>query len=564
MIGTVEFYRIPGALSTQEYPIFSSGQDISSYLVHSIDDCKFTRDVAQGFGPVEAFEGYENVNIAKFNGEYYWIVNRRTRTLKNKETVYYGLVYNAPTSILHLGDRIRGAFVKTPTQIRAYMGNSISNDTYAFSRAVVLPHLPDIHGWAGAALIEYSRKPYWVEVANIDGNRRGFFIWNPKFGGRADWRHTLLPGGTDSSDSSRPRCYPPANFFSDIKNTIGWTQEQVSSIHISERCPFAYTIGSIAYSGKTFDTIFLDNFSLKRFVEGTSTTYPTNGWGYEITQPTDSPEVEYTASLNLSEMERAVGSVRIINESGGAIATVPTQYAQDMEFKIRPISDSSGLFTEVSFAGRVVTVLTEGFVPYTGSAWESYMAYSMSYDREQVAINKQINNAELNLSIEQARGNAMLGIGMSLGAMDITNPVGIVGGAINIAGQIANEYMQEQALAEKNRIENRALSMNQALQESRMRAAPDTAYNTGYGFIYIYNTEKHPAEIRLEMPKNVTADYYAAHVAEWGYPCEGVVEFDLSPGYLQGQIFNDGMVVGERFDMLSDNLSKGIKIRVIN
>lgn len=547
-VGTVEFYRLPGSMSSNEYPILSANQDISAYLVHSIANCKYTHDLLQAIGPVKTFTGYDNVNIAKIDGEFYWIVNRMTKTLQYSDTVTYGLSYNAPTSNLRIGQSLTGAFVKTPTQIRAYMSNAVSNDTMAHSRHVDLPHNPTITAINNGTTVYEDRRIYWVEIVTIRQNKIGFFVWDPRFTSNLSGIYKSVRAGYSEY------YYPPYDYFTDPANILGIVADKISAIHISERCPYQVTKTTYTRDSLTFDAINLTSHNASRLGD-------TGYYVYFLSDTGDDVPTEITIELN--EMERACGSVRLINESGNAIASIPTQYGSNMTIATKTVSDLSGIFTEVSYNGRIMTTFTEGFVPFYGSAWETYKAYSMSIDREQVTINKQINNAELDVQINQSRGNAMLGIGMSLGAMDITNPVGLVGGAINIAGQIANEALTENAMNTRNQIENKALDMNQQLLEKRMASAPGTAYDTGYGFIYIYNCEHHPANLRLEMPANLTQSYYDAHVAEFGYPSEGVITLTLSAGFIQGKVLNDGTLVGEKFDELNRTIQNGLKMKAI-
>ena len=568
MISDVKFYRLPGSLSGNEYPVIENGQTIASYLIHTAQDAKVTHDLSMGI-TVPIFTGYDNVNMAEIDGSFYWVVDYNTRTLQEVELVTFGLIYNSPTSQLTIGDTMTGVFTRTPSQYQEYLQQAVSNDVMEFSRAVELSHITPAYYKNSDGTYRYQdRRVYWVEVVlTINPTNRGgtsthkigFFAVDPILANSIQDRihYAIRYGGADhylGYTTIRNIMAPSV-----LAGTTGWTATEVIQISISERCPYAYTVTEHTdSSGNKYPLYNLDNHTP---AEDVNTAYP--GYYLDMYETPSSESIE----LELSEMERAIGSVRVVNESGEAIATIPTQYTDEIECEVRTFSDYSGIFTEVLFNNRVVTILNEGHIPYIGNAWDEYQAYNQQYDREQTNIAKFQNSAEMGVQMElmtsthqiQQIGNAANAV---LGA--ITNPAGAIGtlggAAINAITSGAELRAQYHALDMSAKVKNMTLDFQQRATEKHMQAAPGSAYNMGYGLIYIHNCENHPANLRLEMPSNVTSDYYDAYISEFGYPAEGKQTIDVEAGFVQGRLVNDGTMTGAKFDDLNSVLMSGIKI----
>lgn len=566
MIGTVEFYALPGALSTSEYPIMTEGQDISSHLVHSIPNCKFTKDLLQAFGPVEVFEGYDGCNMVRLNGEFYWIASVSTRTLKQKETVMFGLVYAAPTSKLRLGQNLTGVFAKTPTRTKGYLSMSIANDAMESSRHV---NLPNLGTYKRTSTSTEEVKLLWCEITtsgyrdNHSKVRRiGFFVgFDPVK--MVPWDDVVMAQASASGG------YPSMKTVIDNPEDLleGAQADEIIQISISERCPYRYTIRQEAFQDYMINTVRLDDASVynpstgivyRRYVEGlTGALLSDRYWPTRLADP-------QTVSMTLTDMERALGSLRLVNESGSTVATIPTQYGSSIELSVLEYSDYSGMYTDISYEGRVLATLNSGKLPWVGDAWKQYQARQMEMDRAMMSMANEQARADLELSLRQSELNQVMTQINSLSSLNLFSPGSFIGAGLGILEADWKGSEERRAMTARTQMETYANEMKQMLTEKQMKSEPGTAYSMGYGVIYCYNTVKHPAKLNLEMPANVTQQYFNDWTAEFGWPAEGKQTIELSAGFVQGQLIADGSLVGYKFDELQKALKNGIKMKVIN
>lgn len=553
MIADVHLYHIPGSVATGEYPIMTEGQDLSSYLIHTIENAKVTRDLLQSVGPVEVFEGCEDVNLARIGSDWYWVTSWSTQSLQ-RECIVYGLVYNAPTSQLRLNGSLRGVFARTPAMTRPYLTMAISNDAMAASRHIDLPNL----GTYKQKDNSQEDKLYWCELlatgtssSSNSLHRFGFFAaFDPV---------TMLPSGRAvrcgrSGDSEQS--YPTINRVIADPEIFGVQADQIIQIAVSERCPYEVSRGQTSTG---YNTVYFDGVG--KWQVGGYWVYTNNRtyWGGEYWPESAAEPEELT--LTLSDMERTVGSVRIITESGSAVATVPTQYGDTITLQVRTIDDYTGLNTELIYNGRVLCSLNEGHLPWIGDAWLQYQARQMEYDRAMTAAANNQSRADLDISLRQSELNQVMTQINALSNVGLFNPGSWIGAGLGIIEADIKGREERDAMEIRSSLEISANNMKQRLTEKMVKAEPGTAYSMGYGTIYLTNTYLHPARVQVEMPANLTAEYFDDFVSEFGWPAEGLQTITLTPGYIQGQPV--GSAGGVRADELARVLASGFKMRVI-
>lgn len=551
-VGTVEFYSMPGSISSGEYPIFTENQDVSGYLVESVEKCKYTKDLLQAVGPIAVFDDYDTVNMAKINDEWYWVVDWTTQSLQ-KESVIFGLSYNAPTSNLRLGQNLTGVFSRTPTRTRPYMTAVISNDAMKGNRYVELANMGDYRLYAGAT----PSKLLWVEVVYIttttaDIKKYGFFA-------TVDYE-SLEPSGVVLSDNQLTnRRYPTINEV--IQNPEGILDiqgDQIIQIAVSERCPFEYEILSFQYYTDTYYSIRLDGLApvtVKNTTDYLIQVYiPGQSWPSSFGPST-------TVSMTLTEIERTCGSLRIVTESGSVVATIPSQYGDTITLEVKCFDDYTGIYTDINFEGRLLATINEGHLPWAGSTWSQYQARQMEYDRQMTSMANQQARADLNINLEQSEMNQVFTQLNAIGGVGLFNPGSWVSAVLTYTEANARGRFEREAMSKRTSLEIQGNDLKQKLTEKMMMAEPGTAYSMGYGTIYCKNTALHPARLQLEMPANLTTTYYNEFMAEYGYPSEGKQTLVLSAGFIQGQIINNGTITGAKFDELSRTLQNGIKMR---
>lgn len=543
MSATVRFYALPGAMSTQEYPIMAPGQDISAYLIASVQDVKVTHDYLQAIGPMPTFTGYDKANIAEIDGRYYWIASFTTRTLYEEETVTFGLVYNAPTSQLRLGSSLKGVWSKTPTRTRPYMSLAVANDAMAASSHTDLPSM----GYMTVGT--KSLKIYWVECITAGSGsddrmfRHGFFAFFDPV--------SMLPSKTAVK-------YEANKSFPTIDEAIAepWTAfsgvqgDQIIQMAISERCPYKYE--TIPTDG----IVRLVDVPVDSTVKVYRTISNPAFWPQELADP-------YTLSITLTDMERALGSIRIVNESGTTIATIPTQYGATINLSVRTLSDYTGMYTEITYNGRLLAMIPEGHLPWTGSAWQQYQSRQLEADRTMASLANQQARADLDISLRQSELNQVMSQINSLAATNVFSPGSFIAAGLGIVEADVRGSAERDAMQRRTAMEMTANDVKQRMTEKKIKAEPGTAYSMGYGTIYCINTVEHSARVQIEMPVNVTSAYFDDFVAEFGWPAEGVQTITLTAGYVQGKLINDGTVTGYAFDELQNVLSNGLKMKAI-
>lgn len=560
MFATVTFYKLPGAISGHEVPILSPGQDISSYSVAAVDDVKVTRDMLQAVGPMPVFNGYDEVNIAKINDSYYWVVSYSTRTMYEVEQVTFGLVYNAPTTSLRIGGSLTGVFSKTPSQTCPYLSTVISNDAMEMSRSIALPNLGTYKNFD-----HYDEeKVYWVEVVTTGYGAEHSKIRRIGFFAGYDIT-TLTPSNQMMAiNTSSSQIFPTIQkIISDPESILNGAQaDEIVQISISERCPYPYTKHTeySSYWHETMTWYTLDDVipvsvagsSIVAYIEGASGSH----WPLALADP-DEVEIE------LTEIERACGSVRMVTESGASIATIPTQYGEDITLDVRTYSDYSGMFTEVSYNGRTLTTMNEGKLPWVGDAWLQYQARQMEMDRTMVSLANEQARADLEISLRQSELNQVMSQINSLSSVNLFSPGSFIGAGLGILEADWKGSEERRAMVAKTGMDTLANETKQRLTEKQMKAEPGTAYSMGYGTIYCYNTTLHPAHIGIETPSNMTTIYYEDFMEQFGYPAEGLQTITLSAGYIQGKLTNDGTVTGPKFDELQRSISDGFLMKAI-
>ena len=167
MIGTVTFYRMRGSLSSGEYPLLSSGQDLSNYQVAQFPRVKY-RGGMQASVELPYFQGLESANVAQIGGAFYWVTEYRQRTAESNQYTIT-LDYMGPTSLYRSGDSIKGSWHKLPTKVCPYLKNAVTNDIL---KIVSSQEPTDIK----CPTLEYSAasivSTYWVEVTGYDTNNK--------------------------------------------------------------------------------------------------------------------------------------------------------------------------------------------------------------------------------------------------------------------------------------------------------------------------------------------------------------------------------------------------------
>ena len=559
MIATVRFYKMKGSLSSGQYPLFTTGQDLSSHMVHSVSR-KITADIHQEI-EAPSFTGYEDVNIAEMNGLFYWITSFRQSTITNG-SVTFTLDLMAPTSFIRVGSSITGSWHKLPTNVCPYLKCEITNGLMqidsktTFDTKLTLPFV----------------------IASNDGisGMRGYYVQITGYttGTHEMEQYSLFIGfdnvtysfdKTDYIYTDATHRFPTFfELFSDITDYTGLLAENILDISISKRCPYAFARSTRPNppAGYTWYYLNLTNGPTLTDVVGHSgvVIYKTLGGGQ-----LDEPSTQ-SGQITLTDLQMKTGSVSLRDWNANTIMDIPTMLKSGSNYRLDYIasewSDMTGLYFTLKIGDQSITI-PEGKLPYLSNTWETYKAYDMANDKE--AMHNAISYARYQMETDKITGiaNAIVG-GVNTGAMTgaiANNPAGAaVGIATSAAGVGISLYEQSRNFA----LTTQRLNQEQILTEKRAKDQPQTAYNTGYGAIYCYQNELNDLAICISVPQNMSSDYFSAWVGLYGYPAEGISTQTAQAGYYQGMLMNDGTIVGEYFDELNRDFMQGFRFITVS
>ena len=544
MKAVVDFLKMPVALSTGEYPLLTSlDQDLSAYIVQSVT-LNVRKDLAQTVRTVE-FDGSERVNMARIRGlGMYWITTRDTST-DVQGTVSFSLSACAPSTLLFSYDRVIGEFSRLPENLCPYLSRQAITGDLAPSRSVDLPMMGvndrgNLKVWIQVTSTTYISSTGTAKEGTL--TTYGMFATVNSRGGWGDY--------VAASGEAENRMYYP-NITDIVSNPelMGIQASTIQDISISVRCPFK----------------FMESGLYMNLVKSNGTVIPTNAVGpengaitggrfafYNLSDPTlitVVPLVE-NVTISLSDLERASGQVIIKDHNGSAVGMVPTSWGDIIEASVQCVGDHGKLLTIVT-VNDVEYTIQEGHLPYVGSAWAEYIAYSMSYDRQ--AMENSIAYANQRMWADLATGAAGAIQGAAVSAIGGSGPLAVLSGLSSFGLGAAGSMIEKD-------ISERQARDEQALSERRVQGQAGTAYSSTYGVIYCLMNLRHPALIEVDMPEGLTENIDAAYTAVHGYPAEGRRSVSLKAGFYQGRIFAaDTIRMGPWFDEMNSKLSNGIR-----
>ena len=229
-----------------------------------------------------------------------------------------------------------------------------------------------------------------------------------------------------SGEAENRMYYPNITDIVSNPELMGIQASTIQDISISVRCPFK----------------FVESGLYMNLVKSDGTVIPTNALGpenaaitggkfafYNLSDPTfihAVPLIE-TVTVTLSALERASGTIMLKDHTGAAIATVPTSWGSSFEISTQCIGDHGKLLTLVTIEGVEYTI-QEGHLPYVGSAWAEYVAYSLSYDRQ--AMENSIDYAYQRMPADLLTGAAGAVQGAGLAMIGGSGPLAAITGTI--------------------------------------------------------------------------------------------------------------------------------------
>ena len=544
MQATVDFLKMPVGLSTGQYPLLTSiDQNLTSYILKS-EVLNVRKDLYQVL-KVADFDNSEDCNMVRIRGYgLYWITARDTSTDVNG-SVSFALSACAPSSMLFSGDSVDGEFSRLPENACAWLKRQARTGDILPTRSVELPNMGVNSRGNLKVWIQVTSTTYLSSTGSATENRYATYGFFATVNDRGGWGDYVAADG----DGETRKYYPNIQDVISNPEYMGLQASTIQDISISVRCPFKYS----------------ENGLYMNLVKSDGTVIPTNAVGpenaaitggrfafYNLSDPTfihAVPLIE-TVTLSLSALERASGTVLLKDHTGAAIATVPTSWGSSFEISTQCIGDHGKLLTLVTIEGVEYTI-QEGHLPYVGSAWAEYVAYSMSYDRQ--AMENSIAYANDRMWADLATGAAGAIQGAAVSAISGSGPLAVLSG-LSSFGLGAAGSMIERNISEKQARDE------QALAERRVQGQAGTAYASAYGVIYCLMNLRHPAIIEVNLPAGLTTSIDSAYTDVHGFPAEGVRTMTIKQGFIQGRIFaNDALRLGPWYDLMNEKLSNGIR-----
>lgn len=518
MIGNVAFYSMRGSLSTAEYPLVNG----SETPAHTVQNVGYQVGLQTEIH-VPKFTGYDTVNVAKIDGQYYWITSFYERTNANGQ-IFFNLSYMGPTSLIMRGDSITAYLERSPSYICDYLSDDWTKGNTGISNAQPVNDNMTIR-----VTNNLNQPMYWVQISGVDTDgdykRYGCFVTVPKFVQYSDPHiNERLPSPNGS--------YPSINdIINNVAEITPFTAETVKDISISRRCPYRYVL---ATGQGTAQTVVLG------ISDSIQANPSKNGTGDYLTY-----DMDYMANVSLALWPKVINQITFtpttaIRMSGkyivrdwnkNIIASFPV--AEGSTFYVQTFADYSGIYTLITNGKRLMTI-PEGKLPYAGSGWDAYQAYSMTADRQ--ALSNAIGYAERERNISAIGGTAeAIANGIMAGAFSgamLTGPAGAGLGAITAATGALSSVLDAET---KYQIEKERLTDNQALTELRAKTAMGSGYNVGYGLVYVtMTTTDDNLIIGPELPLNDSSALLTAYTDRVGYPCEGVHTLTAGNGFYKG------------------------------
>lgn len=547
MIGRIEFLKCAGSPATAEYPLIADNSEMDTYVVSARDSMKFVEDIRQTI-IYPNFDGWSECNMVRFTQTgvsnpwiaYYWITDA-VRTSDANVATEFALEFNPITTLLKKGDAVNGNWLRSPVNYTPWKQQAVVSGTMQYtSRRFLFDTMPDD---------STLRHIHWVSItSSSEGSLEiyGFPIYvstsNPIIPNLYRVEYKL-----NGTLQSFPSLYDLID--GSMLTTIGITADTITDISITRSRPIACQLVYDSSQGVYyFDAT---NMNPSKLTTGDTTgkyavykmTQTNAGWSV----PTD------TLTIQLSESELACGQIAIRDTNNSNLAMIPTSYA-DTDRRLylahrctidfaqiydRVYVTDSTFDTENAYA---VYQIPNTHLPYVGSAWDTYKAYSMSYDREAMEFGIDQANRQMQASLVSQ------GIGM-VASVASGNVAGMVSSAAGMATTYKNAQMAEQATR-----------FNQDLSERRVQAQPGNGYNVNYGLAFLINEITSPICVIISMPTGITDTIFSEFVRDFGYSNEGEYEQTITYGFYQGTVYSTPTLTGPRYNELINAFNRGIRL----
>ena len=604
MISDLSFYKLPASIASGEYPLFSDSTDLTPYLIHTIKDVKISADLDQD-RTVPTFEGYENASMVKTSAGWYWVVGVRTSTMYN-DSIVVAMHYCASTSMIKSGDSIKGIWTRRSKALGCDLKvqQAVSNSPMISNIKAQLPKMYAKTQFGINNVSDTQSKMFWVQITSnnyikndqtvVKGHitRYGTFALN---GDVTNSLYKYLAWDT-SGDKDYVPAYPRiGDIINNIDATLGIESSSVLDISVIPICPYQFESFDVVKTGpfepgqpepenewvNQYTVLKNGNTKIKPWVgkdvsidvgglpgQTVTKTFKFRVYNLDLNINIEPISIEVhiprerddTLSFTLSDMELNLGQLQIKNWEGNIIASLPV-VSKTNTIYMNYISDSTGLYTLLRHVeSKQHVIINSAKLPYLGSQWETYRAYSLDTDRKALEFAQAQYDKQFQMNMASAVFNGVVGAGLGAASGGSAGAIGAGAGAIGgLASGIASGILGKE-------MNDMKLRQDQQLTEMRLRASPATTFNTAYGTNQLNLMERFGGGIFIAMPANLSNDEFNHYIDEFGYPTEGMQTLTIGAGYFKGRVLaqqNNKIFSGIKFERLQEEFNNGLKFVII-
>ena len=606
MISDLQFYKLPASIASGEYPLFSDSTDLTPYLIHTIKDVKISADLDQD-RTVPTFEGYENASMIKTSVGWYWVVGVRTSTMYN-DSIVVAMHYCASTSMIKAGDSIKGIWTRRSKVLGCdvKVQQAVSNSPMTSNIKAQSPKMYAKTQFGINNVNETLSRIFWVQITSsnyikndqsvVKGHitRYGTFALNVDTT-RSSSIYNYLAWDT-SGDKNYVPAYPTiGDIINNIDATLGIESSSVLDISVIPICPYEFESFDVVQTGPFEpgqpepENEWVNQYTVLKYDQNINKPWVGKDVSIEIgvipgqttrktfkfrvynldynlgieplsTEIYNLKDREDTLSFTLSDMELNLGQLQVKSWEGNIIASLPV-VSKTNTIYVNYISDSTGLYTLLwHVESKQHVIINSAKLPYLGSQWETYRAYSLDTDRKALEFAQAQYDKQFQMNMASAVFNGVVGAGLGAASGGSAGAVGAGVGAIGgLASGIASGILGKE-------MNDMKLRQDQQLTEMRLRASPATTYNTAYGTNQLNLMERFGGGIYIAMPANLSNDEFVKYIDEFGYPTEGVQTLTMAAGYYKGRVLaqqNNKVFSGIKFERLQEEFNNGLKFVII-
>lgn len=502
-------------------------------------------------------DGLETANMAYADGMFFDIISWDNTTFENRQ-MRLTLKLEPFATYLPTDATLFGWLEKTPILVHRGARINIGFDALKASSSFMLPTLPIIGGMA----------VNWVEVVATEdietSDPSRFTIYGfPIFYRNREYVHTTeqwLTAKPGFPSEGAKRWPSLLNAMVDIDQVVGIPADSIQTVSVSPRCPWDYTLTGFQFYLQNYGGPEADGSDQIKAGTVIPELVVSKIMGKGV-----KPATPYIGTLHLSDFERLCGTVSVLDQSFNEVAQVPTEFFDlnnRLQYSVESISDITGLYTQISlFDTQSVITLTEGKLPWTGSAWDEYVRRNIEYDREMLSIQTRQTNEQFEIDTVEAAANAMLTLSAGSGAL-LGAPVAAASAATQTALEIGAAYLRKESGL-------RAAESAQLAAEGRMKNMPSSNFAAGYGLNFL-QWGVNPlggARFVVRTPANISETDFNNWVQYVGYPCGKVASCPVVTGYVKGNIYSMGPaeanIPGIVLSLMRNELANGIRMVVL-